>query len=90
MGRVGEGVGINGVTPETEMKQLQRVASKHPEEWIAQRKFEIVPVRTDEGPRYPCIGVFTIEGRAAGFYGRVSTTPIINNNAQDAAVLISE
>jgi hypothetical protein len=32
--------------------------------------------------------VFTIEGKAAGFYGRVAERPIIDQNAQDVAVLI--
>jgi hypothetical protein len=37
---------------------------------------------------YPCLGVFTIDGRVAGAYGRVARTPLINHLAQDAAVLI--
>jgi hypothetical protein len=37
---------------------------------------------------YPCIGVFTIGGKAAGFYGRIAKQPIVNQAAQDVAVLV--
>lgn len=89
LGRVGEGVGIQGITPNVELLKLLRRAHRHPEEWIAQKRFEILPMLTEAGLKYPCIGVFTIGGRAAGFYGRIADTPIINQNAQDAAVLVN-
>jgi hypothetical protein len=34
------------------------------------------------------IGVFTVNGRTAGFYGRLSSLPRIDEKAQDIAVLI--
>jgi hypothetical protein len=36
---------------------------------------------------YPCLGVFTVDGRAAGIYGRLSPRPVIDYAAVDAAVL---
>lgn len=89
LGRVGEDVGIRGVTPDADLAEVMRRACKEPRSWIEQRKFEIVPIRTEDRTWFPCIGVFTIGGKAAGFYGRVSEGPIIDRNAQDAAVLIS-
>ena len=89
LGRVGEGVGIQGITPNVELLKLAREARRHPREWIVQKRFEILPMLTETGPKYPCIGVFTIGGNAAGFYGRIADTPIINRNAQDAAVLVN-
>jgi glutathionylspermidine synthase len=89
LGRAGEGVGIRGITAKAELSKLLRRARRHPEEWIAQKRFEILPMLTEAGLKYPCIGVFTIGGRAAGFYGRIADTPIINQNAQDAAVLVN-
>ena len=89
LGRVGEGVGIPGITPNAELLKLLQGARRHPEEWIVQKRFEILPVLTEAGLKYPCIGVFTIGGKAAGFYGRIADTPIINQNAQDAAVLLT-
>ncbi|HXY25088.1 MAG TPA: glutathionylspermidine synthase family protein [Candidatus Acidoferrum sp.] len=89
LGRVGEGIGIQGITTEKELQTIARRAHHEPSDWVAQKRFEILPVLTETGPKYPCIGVFTINGKAAGFYGRIANTPIINQNAQDVAVLIS-
>jgi glutathionylspermidine synthase len=87
-GRVGERIGIRGVTPSTEFQRILRDARRRPQEWIAQERFAILPLGTEGGAMYPCIGVFTIGGKAAGFYGRVSPGPIVNQFAQDVAVLI--
>ena len=89
-GRVGESVGIRGVTGEREYAEIQRAVKKQPENWIAQRRFEIVPVETEEGLKYPCIGVYTVNGKMAGLYARVGPTPLINETAQDAGILICE
>ena len=40
------------------------------------------------GAVYPCVGVYTVDGRAAGAYGRVARQPLIDHLAQDAAVLL--
>ena len=37
---------------------------------------------------YPCVGVYTIDGRAAGAYVRLSHRPIVDYRAIDAALLI--
>ena len=90
LGRVGEGIGIYGVTPIMEFRKTLQEASRRPSEWIVQERFEILPLSTEGGARYPCIGVFTIGGKAAGFYGRISRSPVINQDAQDVAVLVNE
>ena len=89
LGRVGESVGICGVTPDADFQTIAKETHRHPQKWIAQRRFTILPLTTESGPKYPCIGVFTIGGKAAGYYGRIADTPIINQNAQDVAVLVS-
>ena len=88
LGRVGEAIGIRRITPAREWKQIRRNAFFYPRDWVAQRRFEIVPLHAPEGPRYVCLGVYTIDGVAAGIYGRCSASPIINHAAQDAAVLL--
>jgi hypothetical protein len=89
-GRVGDGVGIAGLTEEREYAKILREARRRPGGWAAQERFEAAPVETDGGPRYPCIGVYTVEGRAAGAYGRLSERPLIDPRAQEAAVLVRE
>jgi glutathionylspermidine synthase len=88
LGRVGEGIGIQGITPPANFQKILRSAHRRPEEWVAQERFDILPVATDTGEKYPCIGVFTIGGKAAGFYGRIADSPIITQHAQDVAVLL--
>jgi glutathionylspermidine synthase len=88
LGRVGEGVGIRGITPADNFQKIVREANRRPHTWVAQERFSILPLRADSGEKYPCIGVFTIGGKAAGFYGRISDSPIITQDAQDAAVLV--
>jgi len=90
LGRVGDGIGIHGVTPEAEFVQFKQQARRRPTEWVVQKRFVTLPLHTESGSKYPCIGVFTINGKAAGFYGRIAETPIINQNAQDVAVLVNE
>ena len=88
LGRVGEGIGMPGVTPMDELAEILFFARSRSHEWVAQRRFTAVPIATEKRAMYYCIGVFTINGKAAGFYGRVAERPIIDQRAQDAAVLI--
>ena len=87
-GRVGEDVAISGVTDSRAIGTVFRAARKRPEQWIAQRRFEALPIETAEGPRYACIGVFTIDGCAAGAYGRIASKALIDQEAQDVAILV--
>ncbi len=59
-----------------------------PGQWVAQRRFESLPVATPHGPRHACIGIYTINGKAAGAYARLSRTPVIDLAATDAALLL--
>jgi glutathionylspermidine synthase len=59
-----------------------------PNHWIAQRRFSIVPIATPAGAMYPCIGIYTVDGRGVGIYARISPKPIIDYSAIDVAVLI--
>jgi glutathionylspermidine synthase len=74
LGRVGENIGIEGVTDAARYQKLLRDAQRNERKWVAQRRFETVAIPTPDGPRYPCIGVFTVDGRTVGAYGRVATT----------------
>lgn len=82
-GRMGENILIPGVTVTKEANQIRKKARRHPDHWIAQRRFEPLPL----GEIYPCIGVYTVNGRAAGTYGRWSVRPITDSSSRDIAVL---
>jgi len=87
-GRVGEDVAIAGVTEHRAYKEIIRDVSRHPHNWIAQRRFDTVPLETSSGVQYACLGIFTLDSRAVGAYGRIATKPLIDHGAQDIAVLI--
>jgi glutathionylspermidine synthase len=61
----------------------------HPGQWVAQRRFETRPIDTPHGPRFACVGVYTIDGVACGAYGRRARAEVIVNAAVDAAVLVA-
>ncbi len=90
LGRVGDGIGLRGATPQRQWRQIARDAFWRPHDWVAQRRFEAIPIETSDGPRYPVLGIFTINGRAAGIYGRLASRPLIDCKAQDVAVLVQE
>jgi glutathionylspermidine synthase len=87
-GRVGEGVAIAGATDAKDLASIRRDAKKHPGDWVAQRRFSAVPVMHEGLSYYPCLGVYTVDGKAAGAYGRIAPRPLIDHRAQDVAVLI--
>lgn len=88
LGRVGDMIGLAGATGEKEWKSIRKDVRWYPGSWAAQRRFAAEPLRTAEGDVYPCIGIYTVDGRAAGAYGRAARRPLIDHLAQDVAVLI--
>jgi hypothetical protein len=90
LGRVGDMIKMAGLCTEKESRDISRAIRRFPRRWIAQRKFETLPVETADGNVYPCLGVYTLHGQVIGAYGRVARTPLINHLAQDAAVLIAQ
>lgn len=87
-GRVGEGVGIRGLTDPREQQEILRAVRRDESLWIAQERFDVEPVSTADGKVFPCIGVYTVNGKMAGLYGRAGRNALIDQNAQDLAVLI--
>jgi hypothetical protein len=84
----GTDVGIRGVVETTEWQRIRRAALRDPEIWVAQRRFEALPLETPDGPLYPCVGVYVIDGEVAGAYGRAGTRPLINYLAREIVVLV--
>jgi hypothetical protein len=85
---MGEGVAVPGVTEAGLYRRTALDSLLFPRHWAAQRLFESLPLSSPEGDLHPCLGVFVVDGRACGVYGRLARRPIIDGRAQDAAVLI--
>lgn len=90
MGRVGDGIGLSGVTSDKELSTLLRACRRNPDQWAAQRRFDSLAGDSADGPVHPCFGVYVIDGRATGIYGRISAQPLINHQARDVAVLVPQ
>ena len=78
------------LTPRAEWRKAMRWFALPRRQWLAQRRFESLPLATPWGPMHACIGVYTVDGVAAGAYGRVSHLPIVDYRSVDAAVLIGD
>jgi len=90
LGRVGDFIQMAGVTPEKESRRIARAVRRHPRYWVAQQRFEAVPLEGPEGRLYPCVGIYTLNARVIGAYGRIAPKPLIDHLAQDAAVLVAQ
>jgi hypothetical protein len=84
----GDGVILPGLAGRARRLKAFVESRLRPSQWVAQRRFEATPLRTPAGFVYPCFGVYTIDGVAAGVYGRLAPRPLIDYTAVDAAVLI--
>jgi hypothetical protein len=97
-GRIGEGVVIDGATSAAAARHARWMARLFPKSWCLQRRFESIPLREELGFTvdaaqerrhcHACIGVYVIDGRAAGAYARVAPRALMDGRAQDAAVLL--
>jgi hypothetical protein len=88
-GRVGEGVGVTGVTAPHRLRKIRLMAALFPRAWLLQERFETAEAGSAEAPAYPCLGVYTLGTEVVGAYGRLSPTPVTDLHALDAPVFIA-
>ncbi len=88
-GRVGDMIKMAGVTSEKEAHRIDRSVRRHPKMWAAQERFEAVPMCSALGNFFPCVGIYTLNARVIGAYGRMARRPLVDHLAQDAAVLVA-
>lgn len=88
-GRVGEKIAIKEACKEDEYKRILAEVKAHPKKYLAQKKFHSKPVMGENGEEFHvCLGSYTVDGKHAGYYARISDTPRIDSNAADIPVLI--
>lgn len=88
-GRVGERISIKEACKDDEYEKILKDVRKHPKQYLAQKKFQSKPLKSEEGIEYHiCLGSYTIEGEHAGYYARISPYPRIDSYAEDIPVLI--
>lgn len=88
-GRVGENISIKEACTDSEYVKILKEVKKHPQKYIAQKKFESQKLQGINGEEFHvCLGSYAVEGEHAGYYARISPTPRIDSNAADIPVLI--
>ncbi len=80
-GRMGDAVAMGSLVKESEWEEAIRAALKQPDQFIVQRCFRVSPLEFAQGPLYPAIGAFLINGRFAGYYSRVAALPFLTHEA---------
>ncbi len=91
LGRVGEGISIKGAITDKERRNIEKAARRDHKNWVAQRRFASRPLTDSNGEVFHlCVGVFTVDGKSAGLYGRISPYPRIDDRAKDIPLLVSE
>ncbi len=88
LGHEGHNVCLRAVAAPDDWRRLVRSVRKHPDGWAAQRRFDPIPLATPEGLLYPCLGVYVIDGRVCGCYGRLAPRPLIDDRSREVAVLV--
>lgn len=88
-GRVGEKISIKEACKDDEYKKILQDVKKHPKQYLAQKKFESMPLKNEKGEEFHvCLGSYSVDGIHSGFYARISKTPRIDSYAADIPVLI--
>ncbi|MBQ3584415.1 MAG: glutathionylspermidine synthase family protein, partial [Lachnospiraceae bacterium] len=88
-GRVGEKISIKEACVEDEYKKIIADVRKHPKKYLAQKRFNNKPLAGENGEEFHvCLGSYTVDGKHAGYYARISASPRIDSNAADVPVLI--
>jgi hypothetical protein len=88
LGHEGFHVAMHGVTDSARSCALWWRARIRPWLWAAQRPFRALPLETPRGRGFPCIGVYVVDGRPAGLYGRIAVEPLIDSEAKDVVILV--
>jgi len=85
-GRVGEGINIPGTMSVEEEQEVVRAAAAQPNQWVAQRMFESVPI---DG-LHLCLGVFVIDREFGGFFARCGKSPKMDADASEIPILVKD
>ncbi len=88
LGHEGHNVALRGVNETEDWERVCAEAARAPERWVLQRRFQVESLETPEGTMYPCLGVYVIDGKVAGAYGRMAHRPLIDDRSRDVVVLV--
>lgn len=89
-GRMGDSVSMGCLEPEAAWNHALEEASRHPGDFLLQRCFRNISMEFADGPLYPAIGAFLVNGRFAGYYSRAATAPFLTHEAYHVTTLVEK
>jgi len=88
-GRVGEKISIKEACRDDEYEKIIKDIRKNPRTYLAQKRFNSQPLTDENGESFHvCLGSYSVDGAASGYYARINKAPRIDSNAADIPVLI--
>jgi glutathionylspermidine synthase len=87
-GRMGDAVLMGNLTPEREWERGLEEAARTPWRWCAQERFQVRPLDFAQGPLFPALGAFVVNGRFAGYYSRAAPRPFLTHEAFHVATVV--
>ena len=88
-GRVGEQISIKEACKGDEYKNILKAVKRSPKEFLAQKRFYSAPLIGEGGEEYHvCLGSYSVDGKQAGYYARISKEQRIDSYAADIPVLV--
>jgi hypothetical protein len=88
MSNTGDEVCIRELMKPRDWQRLHWDVWLRPSRWLAQRRFQSEPIETPMGSMHVCLGVYSINEKVAGIYGRLANRPLVDYSAVDVAVLV--
>jgi glutathionylspermidine synthase len=87
-GRMGDSVVMGSLETDESWQRALAEAAATARETAVQECFRVTPMEFAEGPLYPAIGAFLVNGRFAGYYSRAAARPFLNHEAYHVATLV--
>lgn len=87
-GRMGDSVVIGALVSAAEWGRALQEAAQRPGDYLMQERFEVAPLDFQNGPLYPALGAFVVNGRFAGYYSRAAAQPLITHEAYHVATIV--
>lgn len=88
-GRMGDSVVIGSLVTDKEWSDALRRALTQPADFCVQERFSVRPLMFEQGPLYPTIGAYVVNGRFAGYYSRAAARPLITHEAYHVATAVA-
>lgn len=88
-GRVGEDIARIDELPFAKRIEIAASLLLEKGQWVRQTHFDSVNLGSEREPLHACVGVYCVNGKAGGCYGRLSPVRIVGMSAADAPVFVA-